>query len=126
MPIQFRYDQKLGILVTKAEGFISLAEIREHLRREAGEDELGYRELFDAREARTTLTSAEIRALVEEIRVRADGAPFGPTAVVTLNDVFFGMARMLEILAEIDGTAAFAVFRDVDEGLRWLRRGLSG
>jgi hypothetical protein len=42
--------------------------------------------------------------------------------VVTLNDVFFGMARMLEVLAEIDGTAAFAVFRDVDEGLEWLRR----
>jgi hypothetical protein len=112
MPIEFRYDAELGILFTKAEGLISLEEIRENLRREAAEDALGYKELVDATNARTNLTSVEVRALFEEIKVRAKTAPWGPTAVVATDNVVFGMARMLGILADVYGTAAFGVFQE--------------
>jgi hypothetical protein len=43
----------------------------------------------------------------------------GPTAVVADTDVFYGMARMYQLLAEFDGIAV-GVFRDVAEAERWL------
>jgi len=45
----------------------------------------------------------------------------GPTAIVTNNDVVFGMARMYSLLAESVGAAA-EVFRDLESATRWLDR----
>jgi hypothetical protein len=45
----------------------------------------------------------------------------GPTAIVTTDDVLYGMARMYSILAEGVG-AASEVFRDVESATRWLNR----
>ena len=45
----------------------------------------------------------------------------GPTAIVTTNDVLFGMSRMYRIRAESLGSDA-AAFRDMDAASRWLDR----
>jgi hypothetical protein len=46
----------------------------------------------------------------------------GPTAIVTRNDVLFGMAMMLAILCELHGGPNVGVFRTFDEALDWLLR----
>jgi hypothetical protein len=46
----------------------------------------------------------------------------GPTAVVTVNDVFHGMVSLMAIVSEIEAGPRIAVFRSFDEGLEWLVR----
>jgi hypothetical protein len=43
----------------------------------------------------------------------------GPTAIVTNNDVVFGMAWLYSLLAESAGVDA-EVFRDLESATRWL------
>jgi hypothetical protein len=122
MPIRFRYDQQARILFTTAEGLVSLEEIHTHLDQEAARGQLGYREIFDALAATTNLTSGEVHHVVERVHAMMLDAPFGPTAVVATNDMFFGMARMFGILCQLRGGPQVAVFRTFDEGLDWLLR----
>lgn len=122
MPITFRYYDRQNLLLTRAEGNMSLDDIQRHLEAEATARRLGSPELFDATGASTTLTSDQVRQLVEELKALASENAFGPSAVVTDNDVFFGMARMLAIISELHQGPVIGVFRTVDEGLRWLAR----
>jgi hypothetical protein len=55
------------------------------------------------------------------IEMSRQGA-FGPTAVITTNDVVFGMASMLAILSELKGGLKVQAFRTFSEGLDWLVR----
>ena len=70
--------------------------------------------------ASTTLTSDEVRALVNRTHDMLRQAPFGPTAIASDNNVLYGMARMYQILAERDGIS-IGVFRSLPEAERWLR-----
>jgi hypothetical protein len=45
--------------------------------------------------------------------------PFGPTAIIAIDDFVFGIARMFSILVERYGVAV-EVFRDVESGSAWL------
>jgi hypothetical protein len=55
-------------------------------------------------------TAEQVRFVVQRmIDMRHQGA-FGPTAVITTNDVVFGMARMLPILCELNGGPKVQVF----------------
>jgi hypothetical protein len=90
MPIQFTYDAARGILFTTAEGLVTLADVITHLDRESDAAALGCPEIFDALAARTNLTPDDVRNLVGQIQLRMKGTKFGPTAVVTTDDVFFG------------------------------------
>jgi hypothetical protein len=119
MPIQFTYDPELKILLTVAEGVVSFAEIQKHLDDETAARALGYPELFDATAASTSLTPGEVNQIVGRLQIMCN-VPFGPTAFVTVNDTFFGMARMIAILCELRGGPKVAVFRTRDESLAWL------
>jgi len=92
VPIRFTYDPDLRILFTTAEGLLTFAEIQKHLEEEHTQRALGYRELVDATNATTNVTSNEVRLLVAELQIMMPSTPFGPTSVVTTNDVLFGMA----------------------------------
>lgn len=122
MPIRFSYDPDLRIVFTTAEGLLSLTEIEKHLEDETVADALRYRELFDATNSRIQATGTEVRALVERVLTTMKTAQFGPTAVITNNDFFFGMASMFAILTELRDGPKIAVFRDFDSGLNWLLR----
>ena len=65
-----------------------------------------------------------MRVLVEQLMSMKRHAPFGPTAIITDNDTFFGMARMLEIICDVQGGPRFGVFRRSEDGLAWLREQL--
>jgi hypothetical protein len=122
MPIHFHYDRDVGILFTRAEGLLTIDEILRHLDRERNAKGIAHPEVFDATQASTDATGEEVRVVLRRmIDMRCHGA-FGPTAVITTNDVVFGMARMLGILCELEGGPEVQVFRSFDEGLDWLAR----
>jgi len=120
MPIRFNYDPVRAILFTTAEGLLTLADFKSHLDQESQAKKLGCPEIFDALAARTDLSPNEVRILVEEVRIRMNSTPFGPTAFVTANDVVFGMVRMFSILSELNKGPIIDVFRSLDDALNWL------
>ena len=122
MPISFHYDPALKILFTTAHGLVTFSEIQNHVNQEANGYSTGYRELIDASLATTDLTADQGRELVQLIKGMAQKTPFGPTAIVTANDMVFGMASMIAILSELQGGPLIGVFRTFDEGLKWLLR----
>jgi hypothetical protein len=122
VPIRFTFDPKLNMLFTIAEGLISFEEIEKHLEEEAAQSLLGHREVFDAYAATTNLTDNQVRAIVSRLVEMARNGAFGPTALVTNNDMLFGMAMMMKILSELRGGPRIGVFRSFDAGLDWLVR----
>lgn len=122
MPIRIRLDRQLQILFTTAQGVVTLENIRCHLDEEIRAGGIAYRELFDATAAQTNLTADEARSLVGRLTAMVRTQILGPTAVITVNDVFYGMARMIEILSELHNGPRIRVFRSYDEGLGWLLR----
>jgi len=67
------------------------------------------------------LTPDEVRLLVLRAADMLRALDLGPTAIVTTDDVVFGMARMYALLAERAGVSAEA-FRDVPSAANWLDR----
>ena len=122
MPISFTYDPALKIVFTTAQGLVTLTDIQNHLTQESNGYSTGYRELVDASLATTDLTSEQGRELVQFLKSISEKKPFGPTAIVTPNDIVFGMASMIGILSELQGGPVIGVFRTFDAGLNWLLR----
>jgi hypothetical protein len=108
------------MLLTTAEGLVSFEEIQEHLDQEAERRQLARREIIDAAAASTDLTPEDVRKIVGRVQAMMRSSPFGPTAIVTTNDMAFGMARMFAILCELRGGPAVEVFHSVSEGRSWL------
>ncbi len=122
MAIKFTFNPQLKILFTTAEGLVSFDDIMKHLDQEAAEKLLEYREIVDAYTASINLRGDDVREIVTRLKTMARSSRFGPTAVVTNNDVFFGMVMMIQILSELEGGPQVAAFRDFDAGLDWLVR----
>ena len=122
MPIHFHYDPHVGILFTRAEGRLTFDEILRHLNRERKTKRVAFPEVFDATQASTDATGEQVRVIVQRMIDMGRQGAFGPTAVITTNDVVFGMARMLAILSELESGPKVQVFRTFDEGLDWLVR----
>jgi hypothetical protein len=119
MPIAYVIDRFRQRMLTQAEGLITFADLCRHLDAEARDHGIDLPELFDARSARTNVTPEEIRHLVRRVRDMVYKQPFGPTAIVTMDDFAFGMARMFSILVERTGVA-IEVFRDLEGAEAWL------
>jgi hypothetical protein len=119
MPIEFVIDRFRQQMWTRAEGVVTYADLCAHLESEAREHGVDLPELFDARDATTDIDSKQIRRLVDQVHRMVQGRPFGPTAIVTLDEFAFGMARMFSILVENAGVSV-EVFRDVESGRAWL------
>jgi len=122
MSIRMKLDPDVQILFTTAEGVVTFDDIRRHLEEEIRTGALAYRELFDATAAQTNLTANEARCIVGRLTSMMRTQILGPTAVITVNEVFYGMARMTEILSELHNGPKISVFRSFDEGLGWLLR----
>jgi hypothetical protein len=121
MPIRYSTDPVNRRLVTRADGVVTFAEIDAHLDIEQRNRDLDRPELIDARGATTDLTTQQVRQLVQPAANMLRLVELGATAIVTTDDVLYGMARMYSILAEGVG-ATSQVFRDVESATRWLNR----
>jgi hypothetical protein len=121
VPIHYSIDPIHRRLVTHADGVLTFHDINAHLDVEQRNRDLDRPELFDARGATTDLTTQEVRRLVQRAAGMLRLVELGPTAIVTTNDVLYGMARMYSVLAEGVGAAA-DVFHDVESATGWLDR----
>ena len=121
MPIRYSIDRIHRRLMTHADGNVTFHDINAHLDLEQRNRDLTRSELIDARGATTDITSDQVRRLVRRAADMLRSVDLGPTAIVTTDDVVYGMARMYSILAEGVGAAA-EVFRDMESATRWLER----
>jgi len=121
MPIRYAIDRINRRLVTHADGLITFRDINAHLDVEESNRDLEFSELFDAREATTNVTLEEVRLLARRAADMLRLVDLGATAIVTTNDVLYGMARMYSVLAESEGAAA-DVFSDVESASEWLEQ----
>jgi hypothetical protein len=121
MPIDYSIDPANGRLLTRADGVVTFHDINAHLDLEERNRDLTRVELIDARNAVANLTPDEVRLLVVRAADMLRTFDLGPTAIVTTDDMVFGMARMYALLAERVGVSAEA-FRDVQSAANWLDR----
>src|SRR5262245_40241183 len=106
MPIRYSIDRVNRRLLTHADGILTFHDLNAHLDLEQKNRDLDRPELIDARGATTNLTSDQVRRLVQRAADMLRIVDLGPTAIVTNNDVVYGMGRMYSILAENVGAAA--------------------
>ena len=119
MPVMYHIDSERHLVRGLATGVVTFAELVDHLMEEENDDALGLAEVIDARGATTDLTSEQVRTLVSMTDALVRKGRFGALAIVTDNDVAFGMARMYEILAE-PLPIEFGVFRTLGDAIAWL------
>jgi hypothetical protein len=119
MPIHYAMDPLHRRLLTRADGVVTFRDINAHLDVEQQNRDLEVPELVDARGATTDLTVEQVRHLVRRAAEMVSLFDLGPTAIVTTNDVVYGMARMYSVLAEGQGAVA-DVFYDIESATQWL------
>ena len=122
MSIRSKYDSELRVLFTFAEGLVTFEEVQKHLDEESRNGTLAYPEIADAINAHTNLTGEQVRLVVKRLVDMNCTTTLGPTAIVSTSDVLYGMASMLAILSELQDGPRIGVFRNFDEGLKWLLR----
>lgn len=119
MPVTYEIDAARHLVWTVATGVVTYAEVARHLAEEERDDALGLAEVIDARGATTDLTAEQVRSLVLLTDALLRRGRFGALALVTDNEVAFGMARMYQILVEAL-PVEIAVFRELADALTWL------
>ncbi len=102
----------------KAEGSITLNDIRTHLEEERVEAGLSYDELIDARGISSDFSQQDVRVIADVLRRLAINSGIGPTAIIVDSDVEYGMLRMLGIL--IEDVCRVQPFRRQEEAEQWL------
>lgn len=118
MKMTMTRDRVRRRLFVRAQGPITLQDIREHLEDERDTAGLGYAELIDARGYRPAFSPADVREIVEILRDLAKESALGPTAIVVDTPVGFGMLRMLHILVE--DVCAVRPFYRLEDAEKWL------
>ena len=102
----------------KAEGLLTLNDIRTHLEEERVEAGLSYDELIDARGISSDFSQQDVRVIADVLRRLAINSRIGPTAIIVDSDVEYGMLRMLGIL--IEDVCRVQPFRRQEEAEKWL------
>jgi hypothetical protein len=120
MPFETSFDPRRRLMITRASGGITLADLR------AYQQELGQRpefdatwaHIFDARDAaRFDVSSADIRAL-SETSVLATSAR---RAMVATNPAIFGEFRMYATSRQLRaGGSEIGVFKTLEEAIEWV------
>jgi hypothetical protein len=121
MPVTYEIDPSRHLVRTLASGLVTYRELERHVVEEEQDDAIGLAEVIDARGATTDLTGDQVRGLVARTDALVRKGRFGALAIVTDNDVAFGMARMYQLLCEISLPVRIEVFRDLEPALAWLR-----
>lgn len=123
MPIRHAVDPRAGVARFTVSGEFTLADMQAAVDRLAADPiyRPGMPILSDHRAIARPASAEEVAGLVSHV---ADHGPVfagARMAIVAASAASYGMMRMLSTLAE-DVPMEIAVFLDVDEALRWLRR----
>ena len=101
-----------------ASGRVTFAEIEGHVLRQRDAGVVAYRELFDGRAGEVEFAAADTPRIVELMRRLTNEGLIGAKAIVAPEGYTYGVARMIEMLAE--DFCEMKIFRDEDEAREWL------
>ncbi|MCP3875060.1 MAG: hypothetical protein GY699_18150 [Desulfobacteraceae bacterium] len=67
------------------------------------------------------IKSSDVKRIADLSNVYADKRPFGKTAIVSSDDLIFGLSRMYELNKDEDNLPfKTRTFRDIDKAYKWL------
>lgn len=123
MPIKHRVDAETGILLVTRSGTIDTHDEEQARRLREVDPKVvpGIPVLVDCREVEPADSVAVTQYLADSVTGLAAYLQCGPVAIVVSTDVEYGMARMYQMLTELEHPDT-TVFRDYDEALASLRR----
>jgi hypothetical protein len=119
--ITISFPAAKGRVVVTASGELSASDITEAAARVYADPQFraGMDSLLDIRKAQQNVSPDEVRTMVEAVARNMELRGKGRCAVVTGNDVDYGMARIARVHMELVGIELM-VFRDFEEATRWL------
>jgi hypothetical protein len=124
MPVAYTYDEEQGLLTTTFEGAVTDDELEQHVREVSGDPRVGpgVRELIDLRAVtKVKVTVKGLRYVIANDRKFADKFKDERQAVVTTNDLIYGMARMYQMMSNVNaGPSTIKIFREYDAAMTWL------
>jgi hypothetical protein len=122
VPLDIDIDHGRRLVHTKADGTIVLQEILDYFDKVVIEDGLPYAKLFDASQAEFSLSDDDMMALGARVSAYAAMEPRGPIALIVGSD----QANLLgQRFANLGGAKRpLRIFRDAEEGRRWLAMAL--
>ena len=119
MPVSNRIDQSEKVIYTTFEGEITDQQIVQHAARMLRDPEIdsSFVELIHSKTSSVKgFTSSGARAIADVLK---DSSGPGKIGVVASEDVEFGLARMIELLAD-ESPIEIQVFRDQADARSWL------
>lgn len=121
MPIEHRVDSSTGILFVRRWGLIDTQDETEALlKRQEDPLVVAYIPvLVDCREVNPPDSVEVIQYLAYNVTSHAKALDCGPVAIIVSSDAEYGMARMYISMTNLVHPD-MNVFRDYDEGLKWL------
>lgn len=125
MPISYRIDPERQLILTRAWGVLTDAELLAHkdrLLHDAAFDP-GMPELSDVRAIeRLDVTTVGVKAMVAHDTAHSERRSGHRLALVVPTDEAFGMARMYQLMGKRDD-GSVAVFRTLPDAEAWLAKG---
>ncbi len=121
MPLQWKIDHQTQRVEAVAVGTVSAADVRDYLARIAEAGAMPYAKLFDASEARASLSVDELRDIGTSIRRFAMNGfgPIGPLAIV----VHSGNHLEAGQFADAAGSnRPLQIFRNKADAVAWLAK----
>jgi hypothetical protein len=126
MPIAYRVDHEVGLVVAAGQGILTDADVFGYQRDVwSRPDVTGYNELIDMTQVtQFAVPSADrVRDLARLAARMDDTGSRTRLAVVASTDVAFGLGRMFQSYRQLDrrGTKEMAIFRTMEEALTFLQ-----
>ena len=123
MPVDFKIDVPLGLILTRCVGHVTVGEVQQHFRdlarawQDVDADRLDV--LLDLMELTSLPTIAELETVAAEIDAQIGAHRFGRCAVVTDRGPLYDSMQMFEVLVN-RLFEEVRVFRDLEEAVIWL------
>ena len=118
MPVEFTIDHAARFVEARAHGIVTLLELEPFMDAVVVQEALGYRKLFDGREAIGKYTSDDVMMLGARISAYATMGPRGPLALVAATGDGLEVASRFLNLGKNDRAAK--VFLTLEEARKWL------
>lgn len=118
MPTEFRVDRSLRLVRSSASGKLTENESLQHYARLRADPSFQptFRQLCDLR----AVTDIEASVpFLQELARTSTFAPGAKRAFVAPTDLYYGLARMLQMFGELEGSE-IGVFRTMEEAEAWL------
>lgn len=118
MPVEFTVDHATRFVHARAHGIVTLKELEPFMDAVVVQGAMGYRKLFDGRDAIGQYTSGDVMMLGARISAYATMGPRGPLALVAAAGDGFEVASRFINLGKNDRAAK--VFLTLEEARTWL------